>query len=122
MKNLNFTFLFIAVLFSALLTQAQDKVWGGPSAGSWGEATHWSPVGVPGSANDVIIPPDTWITIDVTAFMGNLSVLEGAIVDKTTDLAMSMSGGNFAFTSIFNFDAGNVNTGNTNGGLFLQNS
>ena len=108
---------FFSFQFSSI---AQTKTWVGPSAGSWGVASHWSPPGIPNSTHDVVIPPDTWINIDVTAFMNELSVLEGAIVDKTTDLAMTMSGGNFAFTSTFNFEAGNVNNGNGNGGLFFD--
>ena len=115
----NYSLTVLCLLFITANLFAQDKIWIGPIGGSWGVDTHWSPLGVP-STQDVIIPSGSEVDVDVTAFLGALTVEPNAVVNKTTNLAFTMSGGVFEANSILNFEAGNINNANADGGLIFN--
>ena len=114
----SFKLLITALILCAFFqfsTQAQTKTWIGASGGSWGNANNWSPMGVPGS-QDVIIPSGSEVNVDVTAFLDSLTVQSGAVVNKTTDLAITMTNGVFETGSTLNFFGGNINSAGGTGG------
>ncbi len=117
--KLLFTALVLSLLFQ-LSANAQTKTWIGPSGGSWGNVNSWSPMGVPNSNTDVIIPSGSEVNADVSTFMRNLTVQSGAIVNKTNDLTFGMLSGVFEAGSTFNFFEGNVisASGNNGGTVF----
>ncbi|MFT5266515.1 MAG: hypothetical protein ACI8YQ_005280, partial [Polaribacter sp.] len=66
----------IFVLFLILMQAncfAQTKTYNGPS-GSWNVDTNWSPVGVPTSSDDVVIPSGKIVTITANSYAKSVSI------------------------------------------------
>lgn len=116
----SFKTLFSALVLCAIFqlsAYAQTKIWVGPSGGTWHEALHWSPQGIPdGMLQDVIIPENSVVNIgissDITAFSNTITLEAGATINKTSNSTLFMNGGGvFAPTSQINFYEGNIGVG-----------
>jgi hypothetical protein len=111
-RSLNFimknAITFILVVLSIEATLATSYTWnGGP--GSWADPTQWTPNGVPGPADNVLINGGT-ATLAGNVTVNNL-VMAGGTIDGTGNLYLS---GNFdVMTGAFLFSEGNVEVSGT---------
>ncbi len=101
MKNLYITLVYIALIFSATWSQAQQKVWTNANGtDTWTDPDNWAPLGIPNSTNDVLIPEDSIVNIEDIGngnpFMNTLTVEEGSVITKFSPNNMTMNSGVFA--------------------------
>lgn len=102
----------LGVALAAGAAQAGTKTWVG-GTDSWNTASNWSPVGVPGSADDVVIGPPTAIggvdpIVDVTTQVQTLDMKNGGILNFR-------DGHDLTVTGLVNVEAGGEIDINSNG-------
>lgn len=136
--------LFFSILSIFCLTiSAQTKTWIGPSGGYFSNPDNWSPIGLPSSGNDVIIPTGSNLIIDgadiksfsiqgnaVAALTNSISFSEPSSV--ATDATVNWSHGYINGDSLTNNGTFNIGEGNNRGldgntmfinnGIFNMNS
>jgi hypothetical protein len=92
----NFSSSFGSTEIDLIESNTLTYVWEGGTSTNWNEATNWIPVGIPGSANNVIIPNDqqsTPVVDNVTILSLNLE--DAVYVD--VDYNITIAGGNGAW-------------------------
>ena len=94
---------------------AQTNTWDGSNSLSWGDAANWSLNSIPSSANDVIIPTGSTISIDVAANVNSINIQGNSTVTLNNNLT---------FTNASTFQIGTTiiwNFGTLSGGGTLTN-
>jgi hypothetical protein len=95
-------YLFCALLFSQQVF-AQTKTWTGATDTDWNTDDNWSPSGVPGLANDVVIPGSllTYPVLSTTTAIQTLNVEAGAslTVNASRTLTITGNGDNLGLVS-----------------------
>lgn len=72
--------LILVLLLLSYAGWGQQKTWIGPNNGTWDTGANWSPAGVPGAINDVVINTSRTINVDVNATINRLTINGGATV------------------------------------------
>ncbi|MBK6619323.1 MAG: T9SS type A sorting domain-containing protein [Saprospirales bacterium] len=81
-------FICVCVLTNLLLagTVIGQKTWDGSSDANWGTAANWTPAGVPLAGDDVVIPNNFNVTVNVAAVCASLTLQTGG---NTTTLSVN---------------------------------
>jgi hypothetical protein len=104
-KKLLFTLLIVllhTVVFGA------TKTYNGPTTGDWNTAANWSPVGIPLSTDDVIVPLGKIVSISLDAVAKSIS-LSGSLTISSAKLltvGSNLVWGNFTVNSSGSFTMG----------------
>ncbi len=121
--------LFSVLCLFFINLSAQTKTWIGPSEGFFSEPTFWSPSGVPGSSNDVIIPTGSNIILN-GANIKSIVLQGNAIAIMAHDLIFSSSS-SIAANATLNCTSGvlqgsgtltNNGNFNVNGGISIRDT
>jgi hypothetical protein len=72
---------------SVIITPSQ-KTYTGATGGDWGLSTNWTPAGVPTASEDVVIPNNIAVTVNVAATCRNMRIAGG---DQATTVTISGS-------------------------------
>jgi hypothetical protein len=84
-------FAFLLLGFTANVS-GQTKTWDGLGNGvSWSDASNWNPYGVPTNSNDVVIPNNFSVTVNVDAVCKSLTI-NGTLQTNNTNRTLNISG------------------------------
>jgi hypothetical protein len=86
---------------SVIVTPSQ-KTYSGATGGNWGVSTNWTPAGVPTATDDVIIPNNIVVTVNVAATCRNMRIAGG---DQASTVTISGSN-SLTVTDLIEFLAG----------------
>ncbi|MDD5571582.1 MAG: hypothetical protein PHD97_10590, partial [Bacteroidales bacterium] len=104
MKNLKYIFLLLVVFFQTLKSAAINYTWIGIENSVWSNANNWLPIGIPDTADKVIIV----FAVNNPVLDGNKTIKYFEISGGTVDL----NGYILEITNEGKFISGNINNGN----------
>jgi hypothetical protein len=93
-----------------------NKTWNNSSGGNWSVATNWTPNGVPGAADDVVLPdlgPAYTVTLDVNSSINSIRIGDGTASFTQT---LTINGHSLTLAAASTADASgiiNLETGGT---------
>ncbi|MFT3680248.1 MAG: T9SS type A sorting domain-containing protein [Ferruginibacter sp.] len=79
--------LFIVAFLALVNVSFGQKTWNGASGGNWGTGSNWNPTGVPTSSDDVIIPNDDDVVVNVAAAACKTLTINGGNRDNTITIS-----------------------------------
>lgn len=97
--------LFSVLSIFCLTISAQTKTWIGASGGNYSISSNWNPAGVPGASNDVIIPTNSNMIMDVPANIKSFTFQGNATVTTANHIAFT-NASSIAAGATFTWSAG----------------
>ena len=94
MKKKFLLYIFLC-FFAVNLMFGATKTWNAGMDGIWNLSTNWTPVGVPGPSDDVVIDTDYTVTISINRTVKSITLLAGGdlIVANSSTLTVTGSSG-----------------------------
>ncbi|MHB9143380.1 MAG: beta strand repeat-containing protein, partial [Paludibacter sp.] len=83
-KKIFFAAIFVFLIVGVENLSGATKTWDGSSSNNWNTANNWTPSGVPGSGDDVVIDINANILVNTNSTINSLTINNNAIVSFTS--------------------------------------
>lgn len=105
--------LLLSILFAfSMMLFSQTNTWTGAADNNWSNVANWSLNAVPTAANDVIIPTDKTVNLNVAGATRSIIVQGNSTLNISNDLS-ALNTSSFASNVTVNWPSGSFNGGGT---------